>query len=135
MLPSEEDTQSRKYLFPLNASKIFQTNSQLILDHFFEGEKNKIQQVKSDNFQLLLAFFQQRELSPLLAGYISKILGELMKSKFHSILNFFIDRMQKLDFILEHSYNHSVINEVIRRLVFNFTNESEGANLELQLDK
>lgn len=82
-----------------------------------------------------MGFFQQREISPMLAGYVAKVLGELLKNNFYSIWNYFLSQLQELDLVFEHCNSQSAMNNVIKRLIFTFMNETESGNLELQLDK
>ena len=119
-MPLEEDDESRKYLYPLNAASILKSNSIMILNHLFKGDQNQIKQVKEENFLKLLDFFKHEEINQLLAGYVCGVLNKLMEIHYHSILEYFQKNQGVLNQILEHCYNKSVMDEFLFKFIFNF---------------
>ena len=75
----------------------------------FESSANQVARVRKSNFEKILAFFAQEEIDCVLGGYVSEVIGSLLKSNFHSLLDYFSSNEESLDMILEHTYNLSVL--------------------------
>lgn len=122
--------------FPLNASKILQSKSSFILDHFFEGEKNELKKIKEKNFLKILKFFDtKKNLNALLAGYVSKTFENFIYMYHYAILDFLNKNEKVIENIIYHSYNNSIVEKIIQNLLFRMkADDLENSQLEIKLE-
>ena len=62
---------------------------------------------------------------------MSEVLGSLLKSNFHSILDYLNNSEESIDLLLDHTYNMSTVNEVLKKIIFVFWDEMESSALEI----
>lgn len=91
--------------------------------------------MRKENFEKIIAFYGQREIDCVLGGYVSEVLGSLLKSNLHSILDYLNENEESVDLLLDHTYNMSTLNEVVKKLMFEFSDEMESSVLEIRLEK
>lgn len=122
--------------FPLNASKILQSKSSLILKHFFIGNKNELKRINEKTFLKLVKFFETKNnLNTLLCGYVSKTIETLIYMYHYAILDFLNQNGNIIDNIIYHSYNSSVVEKIIQNLIFRMKPEDlENSTLEIKLE-
>lgn len=122
-IPSESDTEERKFTYPYVSCEILSSNINKINDYFSttNQELNNDTSEKKDNIDLLdklLDFIERKEiLNDILSGYFSKVFIHLIQKYPFKILSYMYQKKySSLQNLIYHSYQPGISDVAIRLL-------------------